>query len=230
MALAIAATVTLSGAASLHAAPISSQSSTFDDGTFGGWTVDGSKTGGFGVAADGTRVAGNYDIFGNMSVNSRSGGGAAYALVSSTAGEALKLSQTVDLAAGTYEVGYYLGATSDVRPTTRAAFAGFGNAIRVNGTNEGLIDSGAIPNGTGAGDFQLFRTIFTTAGGPTQLDLNITGSGFGRALISIDDLYLRQIGPAQPQQVPEPTTLAVLGLGGLAGWIARRRQARRAGA
>lgn len=223
-ALALTVTLALVGSASLQAAPISSLSTNFDDGTFGGWTVDGSKTGGFGIAADGTTIGGNYDLFGTMSVNARSGGDAAYALVSATAGDALKLSRTVDLAPGRYEVGYYLGSTSTGRPEGPTAFAGYSNAISVDGVNQVLVSSGAIPNGTTSSNFQLFKAIITVTGGPTQIGLNITGSGFGRALISIDDLYIAPAPLPDPQQVPEPTALVVLGLG-VAGWAVQRRRA-----
>lgn len=188
----------------------------FESGDFGGWSAGGAN-GGFGVGADGLTF---NTIFGPMAVTARSGQYAAYALVGGTSGEYLMLTQTVVLAAGTYDVGYYLGTDRLSAPGS-----GFGsvdlNKILIDGVSYTLTDKPDFVPGDGS--LARFATQFTTSGGSTQIQFRATASG-ARALISVDDAFLT------PAAVPEPSTLisggiaCLLGLG--YGW--RRRKARAA--
>lgn len=216
----------LLGSVSAEASGITSLTTHFDDGTFGGWTVDGNRAGAFGVGTKGKSLGGAYDVFGPMQVNTRSGNSAAYALVSSTYGESLGLSRAVDLEPGSYDVGYFLGADAPGKPRGIMGFNSVGNTIMVNGKTLEMLSKAAIPNGNTPTDFQAYYSEFTTTGGPTKIDLKITGSGFGRSLLSIDDIFVRPVvNTPSPQLVPEPASLAVLGVGVL-GWLAWRRRSR----
>jgi hypothetical protein len=191
----------------------------FSSGNFDGWTVT-NKTAGYGIASDGTTIGGTYDVFGTMKVNAQKGNMAAYAVVSTINDQYLGLSKTVDLAPGYYEVGYYLGANALGRPLGASAFSSQGNGIMVNGTSLPILNLGGIPNGNTPADFALYKSVFATAGGPTKIDLKVTGSGFGEALISVGSIYLRPLVP-NGQEVPEPSTLAFISLAAL-GVVARR--------
>lgn len=206
------------------ASAISTFETDFSSGNFDGWTVD-NKALRYGIATDGTAFGGTYDVFGTMRVNAQKGNMAAYAVVSTLNNHYLGLSRTVDLAPGLYEVGYFLGASASGRPLGPHAFSSEGNRITVNGSTLPMLNLGGIPNGNTPADFALYRSVFATAGGPTKIDLKITGSGFGEALLSIGSIYLRPLNPSG-QEVPEPTTLALLGLVGAG--LAARRYLRRA--
>lgn len=70
--------------------------------------------------------------------------------------------------------------------------------------------------GSTPGDMGEFGVVFSTGVGSHTIEYYISGSGEARAGTSADDFYLNS--------VPEPTTLALLGLG-LAGIaISRRRK------
>ena len=190
---------------STSATPVVTTLSTdFSTGTFDGWAVT-DHTAGYGVAKDGTTVGGTYDVFGTMKVNAQNGDMAAYAVVSTINNQYLGLTKTVDLAPGQYEIGYYLGANSSARPVGANAFSADGNGIAVNGVPLPLMSHAGIPNGSTPSDFGLYKAVFATAGGPTRIDLKITGSGFGEALLSIGSIYLHPLTPSG-QTVPEPTT------------------------
>jgi hypothetical protein len=199
----------------------------FETGDFTGWTVGGID-GGHGVAQSGTLINGtmgkvnryNYPSFGPTYVAVRTGVYAAYTASGrfySDLGDFLTLSQTLTLAPGTYKVGYYLAVDSPQQPL---GYGASGNAIFVNGSDVLPSDFSGTLNSA----FLEVSGQFTASGGPTTIELHITGSGDGRAGISIDDAFLNPvIIPA-----PEPASLtlfafAIVSTAGIFGWRRRKQ-------
>jgi hypothetical protein len=96
----------------------------------------------------------------------------------------------------------------------RNAIASGKLGIWVNGSllDFNLAYANNFNSGSNPSDFTLFDANFTSLGGITTIEFRISGSGTGRSGISVDDFAL----------VPEPTTLLLLGLGGL---LLRKRKA-----
>jgi len=199
----------------------------FETGDFTGWTVGGTD-GGHGVARGGTLINatltgppwdGIDSSFGPTYVEVRTGSFAAYTASGDSNGDFLSLSQTLTLAAGTYVVGYFLAADS---PQFSEGYGKVGNAILVNGND-------VLPLVPSAGDY-INSTYsetsgqFMTSGGPTTIELHITGSGDGRAGISIDDAFLKPVVTSAPEPASlTPCSLAIAGAAGIFGWRRRKR-------
>lgn len=110
--------------------------------------------------------------------------------------------------------------TIAVQANTTYTFSFYGTSVHPDSpaqlfaTIDGL-DFGSSFDFDGNTDWDLFTTTFTTGSAQTTLTLglrNANGTGFGNDF-GIDDLSV--------QPVPEPATMAVLGLGALA--LVRRR-------
>jgi len=196
----------------------------FETGDFTGWTVGGIN-GGSGVAANGTVILGTQPPFGTTTVLAHSGNFAAFGVVAATAGESLTLSQTVNLAPGNYDIGYFMGNDSSsefgIGPPSL-----FG--IIVNGThlsitfNPPLAFGTNVPITTTASEMEEIISNFSSPGGLTTVEFDISGSGTARAGISVDDFFVNL------SSIPEPSTLAVFGVA-LAGLGFLRRRHDRAG-
>jgi PEP-CTERM motif len=199
----------------------------FETGDFTDWTVGG-VTGSRGVATDGTPIPAVDPPFPPAFTNVRSGNFAAFTAVSEANGEFLSLSQTADLtAAGTYTVGFFMGNDSasefgigidDVGAIPHQRLAIFVDGVHVPFTTR--FPDNNFPRGSTPNDLHEFSSLFIHAGGPTTLELRISGSGIARAGISIDDAFLAV--------VPEPTTLLLFGTTAAGLGVARWRQRRRA--
>ena len=199
----------------------------FETGTFAGYVVGGNAVA-RGVATAGTVIGGTGAVYGRSEVAARSGAFGAYALVCQSRDvlggcadgpEVLTLTQTVAVTPGAqYEMGLWVGA--------RTAFSGFGVSVQ-NGFFQlyvdglGLLGPAAF-SVPGDGSFQRVAAAF---GSGTRTSVTVTfaltGSGTARALLSADDLFVRQV-------VPEPSTVVLLGAGlTLTGLVATRGRRRR---
>ena len=193
----------------------------FETGDFTGWTVGG-NTPTTGVATDDTLVAG--DFFGQGITNVRSGDYSAYYLTQGDPILRIILSQTVSVLANQIvDVGFYVGHGQGTQLGGRIENSR--TQIFIDGI--GLLSSSnpAIPGGTSASDFLLVSGSFNT-GARTSISVSfaIDGSGTGAAINSVDDFYF--ISEAANGQVPEPATLALMGLG-LAGIGYQRRRSKK---
>jgi PEP-CTERM motif len=192
----------------------------FETGNFAGWTVGGTN-GGSGVALSGTVIPGTEPPFGTVRVLAHSGDFAAFGVTAGTSGEFLALSQTLNLAPRRYELGYFMGNdSSNVFGVVGTPFG-----ITVNGVpltvafNPPLEFGNNFPITTTAAEMVEVTSNFSSAGGPTTIEFDISGSGTARAGISVDDFFVA---------VPEPSTwtMMLLGFAGLG--FAGYRQTRRA--
>lgn len=190
----------------------------FETGDFSGWTVGG-ITNGQGVALDGTPIPGlvseNLDF-----VNVRSGDYAAFASVAwgLDPREFLSLSQTVDLEPGIHKVGFFVGHDSPHSFGVGGAILTELMAIVVDGNRtpftvtppaQGSPDNIIVTTGTGPGNMLEFSSLVQSEGGPTEIELRISGSGIQRAGISVDDAFV--------ERIPEPaaqllTAIALIGI------------------
>jgi hypothetical protein len=190
----------------------------FETGNFDGWTVAGSN-GGSGVGVDGIALPSDPPFPPN-NLNVRSGNYSAYALVASTAGEFLSLSQTVNLQAGTQTAGFFMSLDAASGMGINQAILGDLLAIFVEGIVQPFttrFPDNNFPTGSTPADFYEFSSDFAASGGPTLIEFRISGSGTSRAGISVDDFFVT--GGA----VPEPSIIALIGLG-LAGIGYQRRR------
>jgi PEP-CTERM motif len=196
----------------------------FETGDFTGWTVGGTD-GGHGVARGGNLINGTFTgypyepgSFGPTYVAVRTGAYAAYTASGSSYsefGDFLTLYQNLSLEPGTYKVGYYLAVNSPQQPL---GYGASGNAIFVNGSN--ILPSDF--SGTLNSAFFEVSGQFTTSGGLTPIELHITGSGDGRAGISIDNAFLNPVITSAPE--PASLTLFGIALAGMAGCSGWRRR------
>lgn len=193
----------------------------FETGDFAGWSVGGTN-GGSGVDLDGTSIP--TGDFQPAFVNVRSGNYAAFGVTASTNDEFLSLSQTVNVEAGLQSVGFYLGHDDSGSIGINDAIANELLGIFVDGTNIAFTDrfsGNNFPNGTTPSDMYLFASEFTSQGGLVNIEFRISGSGTGRTVLSVDDTFITGV-PAVA--VPEPTSVALLGLGLLGLAVARRKR------
>jgi hypothetical protein len=191
----------------------------FETGNFAGWTVGGTN-GGSGVALSGTVIPGTEPPFGTVRVLAHSGDFAAFGVIAGGLLESLTLSQSLNLAPGRYELGYFMGNDS----SSEFGVEGDPFGITVNGTpltvafNPPLEFGNNFPITTTAAEMVEVTSNFSSAGGPTTIEFDISGSGTARAGISVDDFFVA---------VPEPSTWAMLLAGfaglGFVGYRQRRR-------
>jgi hypothetical protein len=169
----------------------------FETGDFSGWTVGGNSPHS-GVATAGTLIP-NTPRFGSTFVSVRTGTYAAYADIANTINGPvyLTLSQTLDLPPGTYQTGYYLAVDS---PGFTLGYGAASNAISVNGSSIPLTAPFRL-----TASFQEFSGSFSTDGGLTTLQYQISGSGPSTAGVSIDDMFLTG-GPQQATTVSTAPT------------------------
>lgn len=190
----------------------------FETGDFSGWTVGGTN-GGTGVALDGTPVpAGSFQP---AAVNVRSGNYAAFGATASFNSEYFSLSQNVFVAAGRQTVGFYMGHDDSSIIGIDPAISNGLLGIFINGVNTAFTQRTPgtnFSNGSGPGDMYLFATDFASLGEVMNFEFRISGSGTGRTVLSVDDLFI-----TGNSQVPEPGALALLGIG-LLGLIGVRRK------
>lgn len=218
----------------------------FETGDFSGWTVglidllpaDGID-GAFGVGLDGDVIPNvTSTTFGTANVNVRSGRFAAYAAVGAGREQALSLSQSVNLDAGSYTAGFFIGNDSDAGFGVIQALIDDLLAIFVDGVevviNDGIAGNVVSP-GADPEDLDRFAGDFVLAsGGAHNIEYRISGSASALAGISVDDFFV--VGQGLPDPVPAPgvdvdvpepgmTTLLGCALAGVG--LARRRRRRR---
>jgi PEP-CTERM motif len=182
-------------------------------GNIPGWMIGGNATS-YGVATGGTPVAGVDPIFSPALVIAHSGSHAAYYVGNQD--DTFTLTQSVDLAAGVYDIGVYIGADN---PSTGVPSFFADDKIFVDGvqlqTNPFLF----VPNLFLA---ELFGSA-TLGAGMHSFEFSFNNSGTGANAFSIDDAFVSP--PAAP--VPEPNSLALLGSAVVATlWFTRRRGSR----
>jgi hypothetical protein len=204
----LAVALMLIATASSHANPLLNPG--FEAGNFIGWTVGGTN-GGSGVASSGTVIPGTNASFGTVTVLAHSGNYAAFGVVAESLGESLKLSQTVNLTSGNYDVGYFMGNDSSSGFGVRGAIVDGLLGIVVNGVPLTISFNPTLQSNlfriTGSPNemVEVFSE-FSSAGGSTTIEFDISGSGTARAGISVDDFFVN------PAAVPEPNTLALFGI------------------
>lgn len=184
-------------------------------GDIPGWTVGGNASS-YGVAAAGAPL-GDFPPFGSAVAIAHSGTGAAYYVGDQNT--TFTLSQSVTLAAGTYQVGVYIGADNPMLP----AFSEVATANDKIFVDNILISTN--PFLFVVNDFmgELFASVSLIAGSHS-FEFSFTNGGQYANAFSLDDAFVSP--PAAP--VPEPSSLALLGSAVLATlWFTRRRVARR---
>ena len=162
---------------------------TFNGGTMGPWTVNGSIDL-IGTYWNPPSVGGN-----SVDLNGNSQGG---------------ISQTFDLAAGNYVLGFYLSGNPDGSPATKTVGVSVGSAADPSITFLTTLDSNHTLN-------YVFHTLaFTSTGDPVTLSFASQDAGSFGAVIG---------GVTISSAVPEPSTWAmmILGFAGV-GFLAFRRK------
>ena len=200
----------------------------FETGSFAGWTVGG-QNGGYGVATDGTAlpvtsaIDGSPDLYFPSRQNVHSGDFAAYGI---TAGDSqvgfreyVSFSQSLSLAPGKYELGFYLGTDNTPGGTglTEALVSGrLGIYVDGHHVPFATLPPFNFPGGSGSMNFVLCSAEVSLAAGPHNFGFHLSGSGTGRAGMSMDDAFVAA--------VPEPGTVGLLLLGGAVLVFVQRRR------
>jgi hypothetical protein len=216
--LSIAAALMLATLVPTHANLLSNPG--FETGNFTGWTVGGTN-GGSGVELNGTVIPGTNPIFGTTTEIAHSGDYAAFGVTAGATGEFLALSQTLNLAPGNYDLGYFMGNDS----SSEFGVGGTPIGITVNGTPLNIVFNPPLQNGinfpitTTAAEMVEVTSNFSSTGGSTTIQFDISGSGTGRAGISVDDFFV-------VASVPGPSTWTMMGLGFASVAFAGYRKAR----
>ncbi|TXG84136.1 MAG: hypothetical protein E6R14_05360 [Thermomicrobiales bacterium] len=179
----------------------------FETGDFSGWTLSGNPPLGHGVGSVGQVIPDG--VYGPGAVMTHGGSFAAWAVTRGYYGEELRLSQTLQLAAGDYSAGFFYA--SNTGP--------YGNAMKI------YLDGVALASGgpdIGPSFLEQTAGFSLASAGSHTLSFVISGSGFGPGPFSADDFYLTSTSP-----VPEPSSAALLVVGRAGLWSAGRlRRAR----
>lgn len=178
----------------------------FETGDFTGWTVGGNVPLGYGVAKGGQRLPDNVD--GAAYARAHGGTYTAWASTRGGYGEALVLSQTLELDAGTYSAGFYF--------QTSEGDYGNSSKIYIDG-NYMSYTSSHITSSSKLASFNFSLA----SGGIHTIEFDISGSGSGPVSISADDFFLNDTTPVTVA-VPEPSMLALMVTGLLGLGLLRR--------
>lgn len=164
--------------------------------TYGAWTVTGSSVDFIGSYWNGPSQTGGYSV----DLNGSGQGG---------------ITQTFDLVAGTYVLGFYLSGNPDGDPTMKSISVSLSPTSSDNISNPYTFTSGS----SHTLDYTYYSITFTTSGGPETLSFASNDPGsFGGV-----------VGGVTISAVPEPSTWAmmVLGFAGM-GFLTYRRRAKAA--
>lgn len=159
-----------------------------------------------------TVTSGSVDLIGTYW--QASPGGAGSVDLDGLSPGSIKLTNDLTLAAGSYELSFYLSGHPDGGPTTKTVEVSVGNSGPIDFTYT------ITPAGTPAQDhdhmnYVLEHVFFTTTG---STPLSFTS-------LDKDSAYGPVIGSLSISTVPEPSTWAMMGLGFLGlGFLAYRRR------
>jgi hypothetical protein len=184
----------------------------FETGDFTGWTVGGTN-GGSGVGTTGDLISGTGAAFGPTFVEAHSGTKAAFGVIG--ADDFLTLSQTLTLAAGSYDLGFFIAVDS---PNYLGSISNFS---RILGDNVRLNASVPNPISGGGTFFEVTASLDEASSGTHTIEFVVEGSAGERAGFSVDDYFLDPV-----IAVPEPGSLAIFGSS--IALLALRRRTRRA--
>jgi Protein of unknown function (DUF642)/PEP-CTERM motif len=165
--------------------------------SLGAWTVTGHSVDFIGSYWNGPSATGGYSV----DLNGNGQGG---------------ITQTFDLSAGTYSLGFYLSGNPDGNPATKTVGVTLAPTLPSNVNN--TYTYVATINGNHSLNYEYHSIIFTTAGGPQTLSFFSQDEGF----------YGGVLGGVTISAVPEPSTWAMMILGFLGlGFLGYRKTQRK---